>query len=25
MLVLYDYDSNAIHVELMKNKSGPRF
>jgi hypothetical protein len=22
MLVLYDYDSNAIHVELMKNKSG---
>ncbi|EEC47130.1 predicted protein [Phaeodactylum tricornutum CCAP 1055/1] len=23
MLVLYDYDSNAIHVELMKNKSGP--
>ncbi|EEC46594.1 predicted protein [Phaeodactylum tricornutum CCAP 1055/1] len=23
MLVLYDFDSNAIHVELMKNKSGP--
>jgi hypothetical protein len=22
MLVLYDYDSNAIHVELMKSKSG---
>jgi hypothetical protein len=23
MLVLYDYNSNAIHVELMRNKSGP--
>ncbi|ACI66000.1 predicted protein [Phaeodactylum tricornutum CCAP 1055/1] len=23
MLVLYNYDSNAIHVKLMKSKSGP--